>query len=272
MQGTRHNESSTLPLAAAFIGLPLALALAWQIRHLQIGLRRGLQMARHASVDECRPASPAARVLFLGDSTGVGVGAGRPEAPLPGLLGAAFPDVQITNRCRNGARVGDVLKHISSAQGTAANFDLALLLVGGNDVLRFTSLSKLAQQSEELLDGTAKTAKQTVWLGSANIGSSPRLIWPLNELLSQRTQRVMHLLSTLARRRGVDFIDFFRPREADFFARRADVFFADDGLHPSAASYQHSVDSLLQSSPPHDLLLTGQGTVRWHRQQMLQTH
>jgi len=68
------------------------------------------------------------------------------------------------------------------------------------------------------------------------------------------TQQVMWLLAGLARGRGVEFIDFFQPRQKDLFSRHAGIYFADDGLHPSAASYRHSFETLLHRAPLRTIL------------------
>jgi len=241
-------------LAIALLSLPLAAAVVWQVGQLRAGLRRGAYMAQQAYAVQSRPAQPSARVLMLGDSTGVGVGAGSPEATLPGLLAAEFPSVEIVNRCENGARVADAIAQLASSVDGAERFDLVLVLVGGNDVLALTPLSRLAQQAELLLDGATRVAPRTVWLGSANIGGSPRLLPPLAWWLGRRTQQVMRLLARQARGRGVEFIDFFQPRQNDLFSRNAGIYFADDGLHPSAASYKHSFDTLLHRAPLRTIL------------------
>lgn len=234
-------------------GIALAGVVAWQAARLRAAVRRGHALAQLARPFEHRPGQPVARVLLLGDSTGVGVGAGRPEATLPGLLAAAYPQVEIVNRCRNGARTADALQQLLSP-GAGGRCDLALVLVGGNDVLHHTPHARLRRDAQALLAALALRARHVVWLGSANVGGSPVLPWPLAAWFTWRTRRTMGLLAGVARRGGAQFIDFFRPPGQDLFARRAGIYFAGDGVHPSAHSYRHCFEVLRRQAPLHALL------------------
>ena len=73
--------------------------------------RRARTRARGASANRSSAGVPksALRVLVLGDSTGVGIGANRPEESIAGLLAQDFPAADIVNVSRSGARVADAL-------------------------------------------------------------------------------------------------------------------------------------------------------------------
>lgn len=244
--------------AARLMAVPLALgvgaAMAWQAWRVRDAARRGRLIAERTRPFQARPPQARARVLLLGDSTGVGVGAAQPEQSLPGLLAAEFGDVEIFNLCRNGARVGDVPAQIASLGAAPGRFDLLLLLVGGNDVLKLTPHGRLRRQARALLRQLPALAPRVVWMGSANLGASPLLMAPLAWCASWHTGRTMHLLSQEAASAGVHFIDFFKPRGEDVFARDTRTYFAGDGVHPSAASYRHCFEVLKQRTRLHDLL------------------
>jgi lysophospholipase L1-like esterase len=196
-------------------------------------------------------------VLLLGDSTGVGVGAVLPRHTLAGLLADACPQVQVVNRSRNGARVADALAALPALRDAlpadGERFDLALLLLGGNDALRGTPRRQLAADAAALLAGLRGIATRTVWLGCPDIGASPLLPPPLSWGMRWRTGRTVALLRGLARAEGVAYHDFFDPPAGDTHARRAGTCFADDGLHPSAAGYRHCFASLVSQGvlPAH---------------------
>lgn len=243
---------STAALAGV-LGAGLGLALLHHAVRLGGALRRGLRSARDARPFQASPPRPLGRLLLLGDSTGVGVGAGTPEASLAGLLAQACPQVEIVNRSCNGARVADVCAVVDALQAEGRRYDLALLLVGGNDVLRLTPHRQLQAQADRLLAGLRRVAGRCVWLGCADIGSSPVLPAPLAWGLRRRTGRTVALLRARARALGVGFLDFFDPAVDDLHARLAGTCFADDGLHPNAAGYRHCFESLqrLDVLPPH---------------------
>lgn len=286
--GSAPNRSgaSALGLSLA-IGLPLvaAAALGWQAWRLGRGVQRGRALAAATQPFGTRPRVVKARVLLLGDSTGVGVGALRPEATLAGLLAEDFPQLEVVNRCRNGARLTDaaaqcqgLLAHDESlthpceahrsddaVRAIPKPFDLVLLFVGGNDVIRFAAPARLVGDARPLLANVARLTRHAVWMGSANIGGSPLLLPPLSWWMGRRTARAMQALGREAKAHGVEFIDFVRHGRDDLFARHSDVYFAKDGLHPSAASYRHCYDvlkaridlgHLLGSQGPHAPLPT----------------
>jgi lysophospholipase L1-like esterase len=240
-------------MKAAALGLLAAATAAWQAALVREALRRGRAEARLARPFERPLPGAPRRVLVVGDSTGVGVGAGCPEASLPGLLAAAYPGVEIVNRCASGARTADVPAQVHAA---GAGFDLALVLVGGNDVLRATPRRRLAADARALVARLRRAARRTVWLGSANLAGSPLLKGPLAWWLGWNSGRTMALLAREARAAGAEFIDFWRPVGEDLFARRAGTYFARDGVHPGAPSYRHCFEVLRRQAPLGALLST----------------
>jgi lysophospholipase L1-like esterase len=244
--------TSPVGLAIMMAGL----ALAWQTRQLQRGARRRWRIAADTAAFQLRTDSARSRVLVLGDSTGVGVGAGSPWHSLPGLLAAEFPHVEIVNVSHNGARVADVLHQLRPLAAANERFDLALILVGGNDVLRLTPWPRLQQDASLLLQQAGQRADHTIWLGSANIGGAPLLKGPLAWWLGWRTGRVMRRLARLAHAHGVRFIDFYQSRHCDVFSHQPSLYFAEDGVHPSAASYRYCYEALKKQVPLQALLAT----------------
>ena len=202
-----------------------------------------------ATCFEHHPPRPRARVLVLGDSTGVGIGAGRSDAAVAGLLARDFPGAAVTNACRNGARVADVLAQVRSGVFGAEPFDLVLLHVGGNDVIRLTPASSLARDAEALLEALGGIGHRTIWLGSANVGLAPVFVPPFSWVLSARTRRASELFARLAAERGAEFVGFFYERGEDRFSARPEVYFAADRLHPSASSYAFCYREMLRRTP-----------------------
>ena len=221
-------------LVVALALLTVLALLQWE--RLSLALRRAQAAASDPRVFEQRPPQPRQRVLVLGDSTGVGVGAGDPARSVAGLLGSDRPDAEVVNRCRAGARLQDVWDQLPDLP--ADRFDLVLLHVGGNDVLRHTSRPELAAQADALMARLRGLAPRVLWLSTANIGLAPVFLPPLSWWFSRRTRAAADCFREAAQRHGAEFISFYRERGADPFSRLPQVYFADDGVHPSAASYR----------------------------------
>lgn len=257
--------AATATRALGLLGLAGALGgIGWQLRRLAQGLRRGRRLAAAARPYERLPVdapgvavNPPRRLLLLGDSTGVGVGADRPEQSLAGLLGEAFPGVAVLNRCESGARTADIARQAAPLAAAGERFDLVIVLAGGNDVIRHTPLGRLARDARDALTAAAQVASGAagvVWAGSANVGGSPLLARPLAWWLERRTLAAMARLGQEARAAGALFVDFCRPRADCVFARHAGLCFAGDGVHPSAASYRLCFQALLHEARLADRL------------------
>ena len=237
------------PLRAslATAGLAVSAAAAWQAWLIRRAAGRGRRLAARSAAYEAKPPRARARVLVLGDSTAVGVGAAAAEESMAGLLSARFPDAEIVNHAFNGARLRDLAALAERLPASRRRFDLALLLAGGNDVLRLTQRHSLVGDAGRLLRRLQHLARHTVWMGCADVGRSPAFLPPWSWWLSRRTARTMGLLAHEARAQGACFIDLTRgPPQG--------LGFASDGVHPDSGSYRRCFEVLMQRVPLAALL------------------
>lgn len=75
-----------------------ATQLAWR-------LHQGFRFASSSSPFQAANPEPRARILIVGDSTGVGTGASHPRDSVAGRLHDDYPCIAVINRSVNGARV-----------------------------------------------------------------------------------------------------------------------------------------------------------------------
>lgn len=150
--------------------------------------------AARAPAPYSRPTpAPAWRILVLGDSTGVGLGADPRQESIAAWLARDFPGAHVINRSACGARVRDLQAQAAdpAAQG---RWDLVLVLCGGNDVLRRTPARALAADADALLRSLRSRSDEVVWAGVANLGLAPIFLRPLGWWLSLRTRRAVRIL------------------------------------------------------------------------------
>ena len=126
-----------VPLLLASTAL-VQLALFWR------GVQRARALAAQGRRYERRLASKGLAVLILGDSTGVGVGASLPEESIAGLLAADYPQADVVNISESGARIAEAIDQAKRCNAAAMHFDVAILHVGGNDIVRATPTDQLA--------------------------------------------------------------------------------------------------------------------------------
>src|SRR5690349_8444527 len=79
-------------------------------------------------------------LLVLGDSTGAGVGADKPEDSIAGRLAAYIGATYVENYAVAGAMTDELKFQIQKAK--LPKYDYILLQIGGNDVLTFHSAKK----------------------------------------------------------------------------------------------------------------------------------
>jgi len=120
-------------------------------------VRIGIGLAEQAVAYEQHPAAPSARILVIGDSTAVGTGATTPQDSTAGLLGRDYPAAEIINRGVNGSRVADLTTRF--AEFTNDEFDVVLVQIGGNDIVRFTDYAALEQNLHTVLAEAQRVGK-----------------------------------------------------------------------------------------------------------------
>ena len=227
-------EKATLLVAtAAVAGAVIEIAAFWR----RIG--RARRFAQAGRRFERRLSTQAARVLVLGDSTGVGVGAAQPEESIAGLLAVDYPDADIVNIAVSGTRVAGAIAQARLCAAAGIRFDLALLHVGANDVVVDTPLDRLAADCDTLLQALGQIALRTVWLGPPDLGIAPLFPRPYAWVMGARTRAAARVFAAAARRHGAVFVDFSAPDHVAYLKQRRRQSFAVDGFHPNSASYQY---------------------------------
>lgn len=231
------SASSVLRKPAVIVPLLVASAAAMRMIAFWRGIGRSRALAASSQRYERRQAASEHAILVLGDSTGVGVGAQRPEDSIAGRLAVDFPDSDIVNISRSGARVADALAQARQCIADGRHFDVAVLHLGGNDVVRGTGVAELAATCEELMLALKRTARRTVWLGPPNVGLAPLFPLPYAWLMSSRSRAATSVFAASAAKHDVAYVDFCAPEHGERLRLGRKTHFATDGFHPSSSSY-----------------------------------
>jgi lysophospholipase L1-like esterase len=147
----------------------------------------------------------------------------------------------VLNLARSGAMLADVRAQLQSA-GTG--FDVAVIVAGGNDILRRQRMDRIAADADAVMAALAGRASRVVWLGVANMGLAPLFVPPWSWWVSARVRRARRLFLAAALRHGACYVDFFREARDDVFSRDPARYFAADGIHPSSHTYRHCYEVL----------------------------
>jgi len=231
------SPSSLLRKPTLVVTLLVASAAAMRMVAFWRGVGRSRALAAASQPYERRQAASAHAILVLGDSTGVGVGAQRPEDSIAGRLAIDFPDSDIVNISCSGARVAEALEQARQCIAEGRHYDVAVLHLGGNDVVRGTDTAELAAACETLMVELKQVARHAVWLGPPNIGLAPLFPLPYAWLMASRTRAATSVFAASAARHDVAYVDFSTPEHGERLRRDKKDHFAVDGFHPSSSSY-----------------------------------
>jgi len=208
----------------------------YEISMLGIRINRGTQIAEASRPFELRNPGAACRMLVVGDSTGVGTGAARPEESVAGRIAAEFPAIEVTNLARNGAKAKDVLIQLDSV--TEFGFDLVLVQVGGNDILGFTDTGVLRDEIAKVLKKSGEKGRNVLFMSTGNVGLAPAFFPPISWIYTARTREARAIFMEVSRTLGIQYVDLFRERGNELFLNDPDRFYTPDYLHPSSEGYR----------------------------------
>jgi acyl-CoA thioesterase-1 len=185
---------------------------------------------------EQHPSNPKTRVLFAGDSTGVGIGATQ-ETSTAGRFGKDHPDADITNISISGYKLEDLLQRLRGVKGDP--YDLIILQIGANDIVRQTSLDDIRTRLDMVLETAAALGEKVVVLTSGNVGFAPIFHFPLSTILTARTRTVRTIfLEEIGKHPHVRYVDLYKDGKYDPFEANIKKYYSNDGFHPSGDGYE----------------------------------
>lgn len=189
---------------------------------------------------------PVLDMVWLGDSTGAGVGATTPATALPRVVAervsaALDRPVDLSVLAESGARVGDVAA--DQAGRVAPGVDLVVITVGSNDVTHLTRAATFHAAYRRLLDRLPDGA-EVVLLGVPDMGSVPRLAQPLRTVAGVRGGTLDAVVADLARDRGLGYVDI-AGETGPAFRRHPSRYFAADRYHPDDDGYRLWADAVV---------------------------
>ncbi len=176
----------------------------------------------------------AKTMLVLGDSTGVGVGAARPEDSVAGRLASYIAATYVENYAISGAAVADLPQQVKQAK--LLRYDLILIQIGGNDILAFHNSQKTAQELGHIMNTLPQTA-QILVMSAGNVGGAtlfPSIIRPFHTGLNLHYHQAFGKVVPI---HGGTYVNLYEPFWKDPFLRDPNRYLSRDGLHPSTYGY-----------------------------------
>lgn len=230
---------------------------AYEFTMLGIRVNRGKEIAQASRPFELKNPAATHRILVVGDSTGVGTGAARPEESVAGRIAGEFPGVEIVNLSRNGAKLRDTLSQLESVADS--RFDVVLVQAGGNDILGFTDLGELRDTTRQVLQSAREKGDSVFFISTGNVGLAPAFFPPISWVLTARTREARAIFLDLSKELGVQYVDLFREKGNEIFLGDPDRFYTPDYLHPSSEGYRVWYEELKKQTGIVEILGKGPG-------------
>ncbi len=192
-------------------------------------------------------AAPERPVIYaaLGDSTGVGVGAGNDGGYVRRIaerLRREGRKVQLANLCVSGARVADVIEGQLPLLA-AYEPELVTVGIGINDVTNGTPPAVFEKLYGELLDRLAATGAQVVVLEVPDLSLSPLAQGEAARLgIRGRVEAVNAAIHAAAARHGFAVAGLFRESQEELPGHPE--LLCEDRFHPSKRGYDRWAEAL----------------------------
>jgi len=151
-----------------------------------------------------------------------------------GRFGKEFPNYTIDNVAISGLRLAEFP---DSLLRTDAKYDVVIMQIGANDVIRLYNLDKLENDARIAVRAAKEKAKTVVWMTSGNLGGVEFFPWPFRYYYNFWTKKSREHFLKVAEEENVLYVDFFTSISEDPFRNNIEKFYASDKLHLSDDGY-----------------------------------
>lgn len=190
----------------------------------------------------------AITLLLLGDSLAAGLGAEHRKQTLGGRVAKALAwKMQRPVLLRTGAVVGsESIALAGQLDALPENYraDVAVIVVGGNDVTHMVPPSAAAERLEQTILRLQRMGTPVVVGTCPDLGTLQPVPQPLRTILSRMSRRLALEQMKVAWRTGAVPVDL-RQAVGPTFHEQPEEMFSLDRFHPSAAGYRRTAEALL---------------------------
>lgn len=191
------------------------------------------------------PTSPPLRIVAVGDSALTAPGIKNLDDAWLRRLARIYADrhrVELTSLGVGGSRAGDVLTG-QLAAAVALQPDIAVVNVGGNDVIRAVPVRRYADALGTIVGRLEEASGAVLLLGVGDLGAIPRLPPTLRPYLSHRSMAFDRACARVGEGRART-IKTDAGRSVGTHNRALQDLFAADQFHASAAGHGLFADTI----------------------------
>lgn len=219
--------------------LPAAQA-AWLRRRFRAAQQLASSAICHLGEFEIDHGDDPLKLLVLGDSIAAGLFIERFEETLGGLVAKALAEEQGRPvRCLNLARAGAATRDLLEQLPKTPEADVALVVIGANDVARRTPLGRFEAELDQTLEALDDVG-EVLLFGPCDISAVPLFPYWLRRFAAWRMGRYIARMELVVARHANVIYAWLPPS-----AGMPDTLFAADRFHPNADAHQIIADRLL---------------------------
>ncbi|WP_418063909.1 SGNH/GDSL hydrolase family protein [Pimelobacter simplex] len=190
------------------------------------------------------------RLLVLGDSIAAGLGAERPKDTLGARIARGLAaELRRPVALRTAAVVGSESSALAGqldALPATYRADVAVVVVGGNDVTHRVPVATSAQHLEDAVVRLREQGTAVVVGTCPDLGALRPVPQPLRSLGSRMSRQLASAQAEIAVRNGAHAVSLAHV-VGPFFITNPDEMFSLDRFHPSALGYKRTAKALLPS-------------------------
>ncbi|AJR18670.1 SGNH/GDSL hydrolase family protein [Pimelobacter simplex] len=190
------------------------------------------------------------RLLVLGDSIAAGLGAERPKDTLGARIARGLAaELRRPVALRTAAVVGSESSALAGqldALPATYRADVAVVVVGGNDVTHRVPVATSAQHLEDAVVRLREQGTSVVVGTCPDLGALRPVPQPLRSLGSRMSRQLASAQAEVAVRNGAHAVSLAHV-VGPFFITNPDEMFSLDRFHPSALGYKRTAKALLPS-------------------------
>lgn len=197
--------------------------------------------------------------LVLGDSTAAGQGSAYAQGIAVQTAKYLSKNAHVTmiNSAISGAITHDIVQKQLNILHIIRP-DIVLISIGSNDVIHLTSLRSIKKDTNTIIDQILQKNchAKIIFTGAADVGASPRFLFPLSWIVTFRAKQVADVFKSLVVERELTFAPILEKTGSIFYHDRS--LFASDRFHPNQDGYAlwvsvltGAVDSAKDIQPSH---------------------
>ena len=189
-------------------------------------------------------------LLLLGDSIAAGLGAASADGTLGAQLARRLArKTRRTVRLRSAAHVGcesSMVRAQLAAIPAGYHADVAVIVVGGNDVTHRIRLAESVRHLREVIEPLLAAGTAVVVGTCPDLGALAAMPQPLRTLASRSSRQLAAAQRELVTGMGAHAVSLAEV-VGPFFLTQPDDMFAIDRFHPSSAGYRRTAKAMLPS-------------------------